>query len=73
MNSKSCHLTKLIIHIPKGVENRLSRNSSTGETFEKKKIIYLAALKEERDNVDLRFKVYPKDMKAGNVKTDIEK
>lgn len=73
MNSKSCHLTKLINHIPQGVENRLSRKSSTKETFEKKKIIYFAALKEERDNADLSFKVYPKDMRARNVKTDAEK
>lgn len=66
---KSSHPENVIKHILMGAECRLSRNSSTKEISEEQKKEYIAALKGEDHNIDLKFKPTNKEQQAENKKS----
>ena len=56
MNRGSNHPIKVFKHVPKGIEHRLSNNSSNREIFERSKQEYEEALKNDGYRVNLEYR-----------------
>ena len=56
MNRGSNHPTQVFKHVPKGIEHKLSNNSSNKEIFERSKQEYEEALKNDGYRINLEYR-----------------